>query len=103
MEFKGTKQDWQREDNTVYALHYRQDGSVSNRFWFSISPDPTSQNAKLEVDANAQLAATAPELLENLQRIIDRIEESNYQDHFPSAYRRATEAINKAIDINTLK
>lgn len=49
-----------------------------------------------EAEANARLIAAAPELLENLARIIDRIEESGLQDNFPSAYKRAKAAINAA-------
>jgi hypothetical protein len=51
-----------------------------------------------EAEANARLIAAAPELLENLARIIDRIEESKLQDHFPSAYKRALYAIDKALN-----
>ena len=48
-------------------------------------------------EANAKLIAAAPELLENLTRIIDRIEESNLQGNFPSAYQRAKQALKKAL------
>ena len=47
-------------------------------------------------EANAKLIAAAPDMLENLTRLIDRIEESNLQDYFPSAYQRAKAAINQA-------
>jgi hypothetical protein len=53
----------------------------------------TSQD---EATLNAKLIAAAPDLLENLVRMIDRIEESNYQNDFPSAYTRAKAAIKKA-------
>ena len=49
-----------------------------------------------ECEANAKLIAAAPELLENLTRIIDRIEEQELRNNFPSAYKRAKDAINKA-------
>ena len=42
-----------------------------------------------ECEANARLIAESKNLFENLTRIIDRIEESNLQDNFPSAYQRA--------------
>lgn len=49
-----------------------------------------------EVEANAKLIAAAPDLLENLTRIIDRIEEAGLQNQMPSAYQRALKAIEKA-------
>lgn len=48
--------------------------------------------------ANAKLIAAAPELLDNLLRIIDRIEENNLNDMFPSAYERAKRAIKKVTE-----
>jgi hypothetical protein len=39
------------------------------------------------------------ELLENLERILDRIKESDLIPCFPSAYKRAKEALNKAKSI----
>jgi hypothetical protein len=59
----------------------------------------SSAHIKDEEVANARLIAAAPELLENLQRIIDRIEENSLQTYFPSAYERAKAAIAKATTI----
>lgn len=47
-------------------------------------------------EPNVRLIANAPELLENLMRLVDRIEEAGIVTKFPSAYRRAKEAIAKA-------
>ncbi len=49
-----------------------------------------------EMEANGKLIAAAPDLLETLVRLIDRIDENGLQDRFPSAYVRAREAIKKA-------
>lgn len=49
-----------------------------------------------EQEANAKLIAASKDLLENLIRIIDRIEENGYHTTFTSAYERAKSAINKA-------
>lgn len=51
-----------------------------------------------EAMANAKLISAAPDLLENLIRIIDRIEEAELQNNFPSAYARAKQAIKKATE-----
>lgn len=50
----------------------------------------------LESEANAKLIASAPDLLENLIRCVDRLEE-NRLGHF-TAVRRAKEAIKKATE-----
>ena len=49
-----------------------------------------------EQEANAKLIASAPELLENIESLVDRIEENKLENHFFYAYRRAKEAIKKA-------
>ena len=55
---------------------------------------------KEQSEANAKYICLAvnnfSDILENLKRLVDRIEESELQDNFPSAYNRAKEAINKA-------
>ena len=38
------------------------------------------------------------DLLENLLRLVDRIKEDGTQDHYPSAFRRAEAAIEKALN-----
>jgi len=48
-----------------------------------------------EKEANALLIANAKNLYENLKRIIDRIEESDLQNYFPSAYTRAKAILNR--------
>jgi hypothetical protein len=49
-----------------------------------------------EAEANARILAAARELLENLERIVARIEENDLQGYFPSAYQRARDIILKA-------
>lgn len=54
-------------------------------------------NTQEECAANAHYTALAVNNLhhiaENLERLIDRIEETNLQNDFPSAYKRAKEAL----------
>ena len=52
----------------------------------------------IEEQANAKLIANAPELLDNLIRLVNRIEENELNDHFPSAFRRSKEIISKTIN-----
>ena len=49
-----------------------------------------------EAESNAILISQAPAMYENLKRIIDRIEESDLQGYFPSAYLRAKDVLKKA-------
>jgi len=56
--------------------------------------DEEYKKEKEEIEANAKLIAAAPELLENLIRCVDRLEENGFEKM--SAVRRAKEAINKA-------
>ena len=88
MEFKGTKGEWFCMSNELDGFEVISNGKsiLSNDIVFS------------KQKANAKLIAAAPELLENLIRLVDRIKECEYQDSFPSAFRRAEEAINKALN-----
>jgi len=58
--------------------------------------DNSTLIARVGTLEDAKLIAAAPEMLENLTRIIERIEENNLQGDFPSAYKRAKELIKKA-------
>ena len=51
------------------------------------------QDSVFEDSGIKKLNDAAPNLLENLARIIDRIEENGLQECFPSAYERAKKAI----------
>jgi hypothetical protein len=57
---------------------------------------PDRFKAIKEHEANARLIASAPDLLENLERLLDRLNECDMSENFPSAVRRAEDAIHKA-------
>ena len=63
---------------------------------FCFLPTNSTFYPNSEIKANAKLIAAAPELLDNLKRIVERIEENDLQNTMPSAYKRAKEAIQKA-------
>lgn len=95
-EFKGTKQEWVRDGRMVYAL---EDGE--NRFYAGFAPGRNC--LKGEAEANAQLAMTAPDLLEALQDMLSGwkyIREQHgdlYGVGWDRAQDKAQEAISKAL------
>lgn len=72
-EFKGTPGPWMLSGKTVYALN----GDGYNRFSALIQDAYTKDE---ELQANAQLIAAAPELLEALQSIEMRLDAYNSID-----------------------
>lgn len=69
---------------------------ISGKGFFDTKDKQGFSIAGIMSDADAKLIASVPELLENLIRIIDRIEENGYHTSFTSAYERAKAAIKKA-------
>ena len=90
METKFTKGKW-------HPVNYAGYWCIQTENYYN-KQDLLDENKCSEAEANAKLIAAAPELLENLIRIIDRIEENDYQNSFPSAYERAKKAIKKATE-----
>lgn len=87
---KHTKGTWtvdRSTDNARYQVRAGENGLVLVQHTFD------GEEAK----ANVKLMAAAPMLLENLARLIDRIEEAGLKEAFPSAYKRALEAVDLAI------
>jgi hypothetical protein len=88
---------WIKEENSefVYALNKL----GSNRFYLGVQPGRDDYNLRTstnELDANAQLIAAAPELLEVLKRILSNL---NYADAVPELgfkMRQAEDIIAKA-------
>lgn len=62
-----TRNKWQREDLTVFALFYAENAE-RNRWTFRVEPHP--ECPKEEAVAVATLACSAPQLYEVLQRIV---------------------------------
>lgn len=88
MEFKGTKD--------LYIDDEQQEGRITlNGESIDVWYFPSSFE-KEEAEANAKLIAAAPQLLSNLIRCVDRLEENGMGDIF--AVKKAKDAINKALN-----
>ena len=83
-DFKGTKGEWLRNGSFVEAKN----GLTITRAYYGVA------ETQEEVEANAQLIASAPELLKALQTCLRRIKN---ESHEPFAIIEAENAINKAI------
>lgn len=102
---KHTKEEWKISDQSdKYRIYIGTDNRGVACIEMSTWTTNKEEQKKLDVHpeniedkANARLIIKAPLLLENLTRILDRIEESNLQDNFPSAYKRAKELL-KTLD-----
>lgn len=88
MNLKITEGNWYAN-----GIHIMREGNTHNKIGQSFIRNIPCYENKFSEDqeslANAVLMAAAPKLLENLERIIDRIEENGLQNEFPSAYKRA--------------
>ena len=87
MEFKGTKGEWVK-NNTGSEV----ETLAGDRICTLIQGIKTSNEQK----ANAKLIAAAPDLLSNLIRCVDRLDENGLGQMY--AVKRAKEAINKALN-----
>lgn len=100
MEFKGTKEDWLH--NSTSSILKKHEGyyviTTKNNKVIALIPCSPDYDTMEEEHANICLIQNSLGLLTNLQRIIDRIEESELQDNFPSAFKRAKDAVNKALN-----
>lgn len=94
---KYTKGEWVREGRTVYALEVDKDRRgreyLRNRFAAGFSGGPDTPES--EVEANAQLATAAPDLLEALREFAAEAWDpdasaTDYYERVAEEFRRAT-------------
>jgi len=94
-EFKGTQGKWYvQEYSDAYTNIIRCD---NGKGFTSIYIASTSQNPAPETRADAQLIATAPELLESLQEMVFLFNNENIDQQ--NAKVKAVLAINKALGL----
>jgi len=96
MSTKHTKGEWR----LVHVVDHPTESNMqigfiqTDKTCFDFSAIESDTMPRLEFEANAKLISAAPELLENLIRLVDRLEE-NGLGHL-SATTRAKECITKA-------
>lgn len=71
MEFKGTKGKWEVGKGVITVIH---SPKAKNDFGFGICTLHRHNKEESEIKANAQLIASAPELLEDLQEAVELFE-----------------------------
>ena len=105
VEKKFTKAQWIVDGRLVYALHQtgwrKGQPELSNRFWANVQGDHNITPSELE--ANAKLIASAPELLDALIELVEVKEwkdkhgkDEHYNNAMPIAWKNAKQAIEKA-------
>lgn len=102
MEFKGTKGEWDWEENSASQV----DGSTCIEVHSGGGPQIAylqsfvgwgvdyERNAAI---ANANLIAAAPDLLEALQEMLNKAYKQNWNDQYPDEVSKAQAAISKAL------
>lgn len=97
MEFKGTKGKWELKDYTI--LNPNRNADKGNIFDIAQCFMGFNQHAtRDECKANALLISKAPEMLEMLIRLVDRMEENDLGSQH--SVKRAKQLIEEAIKIN---
>ena len=80
-EWKHTPGPWLLQETTVYALN--EERIPVNRFTASIDSGWRNEKSRIsrkEVEANARLISAAPELLEALELVMDRLVDRHESD-----------------------
>lgn len=92
-DFKGTKKEWYIGEHRQTGI---QIGCYQSHYVACAYAGGTDRSGD-ETLANAQLIACAPELMQALQDIINKIREYGYAGHFSPQLHYADITINKAL------
>lgn len=102
MEFKGTKGEWEVKHSHSKTAYNIVGTVLGGKYKIARCPYETervcidSLNEKQEAKANAQLIATAPEMLEVLLKVQKAINQMDYSE-IEGLYNEVEESINKAL------
>jgi hypothetical protein len=86
-EFKGTPGPWMDEGVYIGSVHWPFQVAEVAKFFGHEALD----------ECNAKLIAAAPELLEALQRMVNKAHKQNWNDAYPEELQSAHAAIKKAL------
>lgn len=96
-DFKHTPAPWLRDGRTVYALQDSNSRFTDKENRFSAGFFAGRNCSEIEVEANAQLAMTAPELLDVLIQALPHVrEQAKIDGHAFGTLQRMCEIIKKA-------
>lgn len=94
--FKGTPGPWVASTTDRSIGPVSRDGDQCYGMIFPIAWVEFDGNQEYQ-QANANLIAAAPELLEALQRMVSKAHKQNWNDAYPEELQSAQAAINKAL------
>ena len=95
--FKGTKGKWMINEDDIYKSCYSPNLIIKGGYEPYLIADIIGGLNDVEIKANAQLIAAAPELLEALQLIIETKQPIEWAENNLDFITKAQKAINKAL------
>lgn len=96
-EFKGTPGPWRVSEKRGDLIDIRHNSNGIGAISLNLAHVVARQSWLKEAEANAKLIAAAPELLEALQRMVNKAHKQNWNDAYPEELQSAQAAINKAL------
>ena len=95
--FKGTPGPWRVSEKRGDLIDIRHNSNGIGAISLNLAHVVARQSWLKEAEANAKLIAAAPELLEALQRMVNKAHKQNWNDAYPEELQSAQAAINKAL------
>lgn len=95
-EFKGTSGPWVADKTSRAIGQISRDDDQSYGILIPVAWVEFDQDEGIQA-SNQRLIAAAPELLEALQRMVNKAHKQNWNDAYPEELQSAQAAINKAL------